>query len=106
MVSFFKGSRLVNLFIVGVLIGAVQKKCTYLGLMLVESYVQAGWISVQVAGYSTTGPFMWCVGSEWPFEIAGLVRLGIVPELACLLGGGSGCRFVHRTMGIIVPKTC
>ena len=33
---------------------------------------------------------------EWPFEIAGLVRLGIVRELACFLGGGSGCTIVHR----------
>jgi len=50
--------------------------------------VQAGWISVQAAGYSTTGPFMQYVRREWPFEIACLVRLGIVLELACLLGGG------------------
>ena len=54
--------------------------------------MQVGWISVQAAGYSTTGPFMRSVGSEWPFEIAGLVRLGIVPELACILGGVFGFR--------------
>ena len=58
--------------------------------------MQEGWISVQAAGNGTTGPFMRCVGGEWPFEIAGLVRLGIVPELACLLGGGSGCKIVRR----------
>ena len=29
MVSFFKGSRLVNLCVVGVLIGATQKKCIH-----------------------------------------------------------------------------
>ena len=51
--------------------------------------MQAGWISVGAAGYGMTGPFMRCVGGEWPFEIAGLVRLGIVLELACLLGGAS-----------------
>jgi hypothetical protein len=50
--------------------------------------VQTGWISVWAADYSTTGLFMQYVGGEWPFEIVGLVRLGIVPELACLLGGG------------------
>jgi len=68
--------------------------------------VQAGWISVRVAGYSMIGPLMRCVGGEWLFEIVGLVRLGIVPELACLLDGRSGCRIVHRMMGIIVPETC
>jgi len=50
--------------------------------------VQAGWISVQAADYSMTGPFMQYVWGERPFEIAGLVRLGIVPELACFLSGG------------------
>ena len=87
MVSFYKGSRLANRC--NVLIDVVKKKCTYLGLLLVGSWVQAGWISVGAAGYGMTGPFMRCVGGEWPFEIAGLVRLGIVLELACLLGGAS-----------------
>ena len=50
--------------------------------------MQARWISVWAADCSTTGSFMQYVGGEWPFEIAGLVRLGIIPELACLLGGG------------------
>jgi len=33
-----------------------------LGFLLVGSWVQAGWISVRAAGYSTTGPFMQCGG--------------------------------------------
>jgi len=45
--------------------------------------------------YITTGVFMYWVGVK-VFEIAALVRLGILRELACLLGGGSGCRIVHR----------
>ena len=36
----------------------------------------AGWISVRSAGYSMAGPFVQRVGSEWPFEIAGLVLPG------------------------------
>ena len=63
--------------------------------------MQAGWISVRSAGYSMTGPFVWRVGCEWPLEIAGLVRLGIVRELACLLGGGSGCTIVHRKLACL-----
>ena len=35
-------------------------------------------------------------GGEWLFEIVGLVCLGIVLELACLLGGGSGRRIVRK----------
>jgi len=31
---------------------------TYLGLLLVGSYVRGGWSSVRAAGYSTTGLFM------------------------------------------------
>jgi len=38
-----------------------------------------------------------CVGwRRMVFEIASLASLGIVPKLACLLGGGPGCRIVHR----------
>jgi len=37
MVSFFKGSRLVNRCIISVILGVVKQKCTYLGLLLVGS---------------------------------------------------------------------
>jgi hypothetical protein len=35
-------------------------------------------------------------GGTWPFEIAGLIHLGIAPELAWILGGGSDFRIIHR----------
>ena len=68
---------------------------TYCGLLLVGSYVQAGWISVHAQAIARL-IFHVLGGGEWPFEIAGFVRLGIVRELACLLGGWSGGRIVHR----------
>jgi len=58
--------------------------------------VQAGWMSVQTEGCNTAGLLMWWVGGEWPFEIAGFVRLGIVPELVYFLGGKFGCRIACR----------
>jgi len=47
----------------------------------------AGWMSVRTEGCNTTGLFMWWVQGEWLFEIAGLVRLGIVPKLVYFLSG-------------------
>ena len=35
MLSFFNGSTLANRCVVGVIIGVVKKKCTYVGLLLV-----------------------------------------------------------------------
>jgi hypothetical protein len=37
MASFFEGSRFVDRCIVSVLISVVNRKCTYLGLLLVRS---------------------------------------------------------------------
>ena len=57
--------------------------------------MQGGWISFHAQARARL--VLSFVGwGEWAFEIAGFVRLGIVRELACLLGGGSGCRIVHR----------
>ena len=42
------------------------------------------------------GLFMRWVGCEWPFEIAGFVRQGIVSELVYFLGGKFGCRIARR----------
>jgi hypothetical protein len=53
-------------------------------------------MSFRTEGCNTTGLFMWWVVGEWPFEIAGFVRLGIVQELVYFLGEKFGCRISRR----------
>ena len=56
--------------------------------------MQTGWISFRAQAIARLVlSYGWW--GEWHFELAGLVRLGIVPDLACLLSGGSECRIVH-----------